>query len=82
MLTFRDHLRRDPTDRQRYEATKRDLAARPWQSVQDYADAKSDIVAEIMSHAPSRPEGTATRAGSGAGGTAPVLGFDSWGPGW
>jgi len=48
MLVFRDHLRRDEVDRALYERTKRDLASRRWSRVQDYADAKSDVVADIM----------------------------------
>lgn len=51
MLAFRDHLRRDQADRELYERTKRRLAARAWARVQDYADAKSDVVAEIMARA-------------------------------
>jgi GrpB-like predicted nucleotidyltransferase (UPF0157 family)/N-acetylglutamate synthase-like GNAT family acetyltransferase len=51
MLAFRDHLRRDTGDRQLYARVKRDLAARDWQIVQDYADAKSEVVAEIMGRA-------------------------------
>ena len=51
MLAFRDHLRRHDDDRQRYEDTKRALAARRWRYVQDYADAKSDVVADIMRRA-------------------------------
>ena len=41
MLRFRDHLRRDDTDRDLYERTKRDLARRKWRFMQDYADAKT-----------------------------------------
>ncbi len=48
MLGFRDHLRMDVADRELYERTKRELAARRWKYVQHYADAKSDVVAEIM----------------------------------
>jgi GrpB-like predicted nucleotidyltransferase (UPF0157 family) len=55
MLAFRDHLRRDAEDRERYEATKRDLAGRTWQQVQDYADAKSEVVTAILARA--LPEG-------------------------
>jgi GrpB-like predicted nucleotidyltransferase (UPF0157 family) len=56
MLAFRDHLREDATDRGLYLRTKRELAARTWDYVQDYADAKSDVVADIMSRAaPRRP---------------------------
>jgi GrpB-like predicted nucleotidyltransferase (UPF0157 family) len=48
MLLFRDWLRRDRTDRERYELTKRDLASRDWKYVQNYADAKSAVVEEIL----------------------------------
>ena len=51
MLAFRDHLRRDAADRDLYQQTKRDLAQREWRYTQDYADAKTSIVAEIMSRA-------------------------------
>lgn len=48
MLRFRDHLRRDAADRERYARAKRRLAARTWAFTQDYADAKSEIVADIL----------------------------------
>jgi GrpB-like predicted nucleotidyltransferase (UPF0157 family) len=51
MLAFRDHLRRDARDRALYEQAKRELAARNWDYVQDYADAKSDVVGDVMSRA-------------------------------
>ena len=51
MVTFRDHLRADSNDRELYERTKRDLATRRWKYVQHYADAKSDVIAEIMTRA-------------------------------
>jgi len=51
MLAFRDHLRTDATDRVLYESTKRELATRTWDRVQDYADAKTEVVAEIMTRA-------------------------------
>lgn len=51
MVCFRDHLRASPTDRDLYAATKRDLAARAWKYMQQYADAKSGVVAEIMARA-------------------------------
>ena len=53
MLLFRDFLRANPRERERYEQTKRELAARDWPSVQDYADAKSEIVESIVSRARS-----------------------------
>jgi GrpB-like predicted nucleotidyltransferase (UPF0157 family) len=51
MTAFRDHLRTHPADRELYERTKRELAARRWHYVQHYANAKSDVVAEIMGRA-------------------------------
>jgi GrpB-like predicted nucleotidyltransferase (UPF0157 family) len=51
MLAFRDHLRTDQDDRRLYEETKRALAARTWAFMQDYADAKSEVVAAIMERA-------------------------------
>ena len=54
MLAFRDHLRTDPVDRDRYESAKRELAARTWAYTQNYADAKSTVVEEIMSRALAR----------------------------
>ena len=50
MLDFRDRLRTDDADRQLYAATKRALAEKIWECIQDYADAKSAVVAEILSH--------------------------------
>jgi GrpB-like predicted nucleotidyltransferase (UPF0157 family) len=51
MERFRDRLRVDRGDRELYERTKRELAARTWYYVQHYANAKSDVVADIMSRA-------------------------------
>lgn len=55
MILFRDHLRDGADDRARYETVKRTLAARSWESVQDYADAKSSVVREIMTRAAAGP---------------------------
>ena len=41
MIGFRDHLRTDAADRELYQRTKRELAARRWNYVQEYADAKT-----------------------------------------
>ena len=49
MLRFRDRLRSDPADRELYARTKRELAVRTWEYLQDYADAKSEVVAAITS---------------------------------
>ncbi len=56
MLAFRDHLRTDDADRVLYQRTKEALAARTWRHVQHYADAKSEVVAEIMARALARLE--------------------------
>jgi GrpB-like predicted nucleotidyltransferase (UPF0157 family) len=48
---FRDRLRSDLDDRDLYECTKRDLAARHWAYIQDYAEAKSAVVEEIIARA-------------------------------
>jgi GrpB-like predicted nucleotidyltransferase (UPF0157 family) len=51
MLAFRDWLRTHPADRDSYAAAKRELASRTWKYVQHYADAKTPIVAAIMTKA-------------------------------
>ena len=51
MLAFRDWLRTNEDDRELYERAKRELAAREWRHVQNYADAKSAVVAEINARA-------------------------------
>lgn len=50
-LSFRDRLRSGAADRALYERTKRELAARTWRFVQNYADAKGDVVEEIIARA-------------------------------
>jgi GrpB-like predicted nucleotidyltransferase (UPF0157 family) len=47
----RDHLRRDAADRARYAAVKRELAGREWTYTQQYADAETEVVREIMARA-------------------------------
>lgn len=51
MLRFRDHLRASAADRELYASTKRELAAHDWKYVQQYADAKTAVVQEIMARA-------------------------------
>jgi GrpB-like predicted nucleotidyltransferase (UPF0157 family) len=51
MVGFRNWLRTHDDDRELYERTKRELAAQEWRYVQNYADAKSAVVAEIMTRA-------------------------------
>jgi GrpB-like predicted nucleotidyltransferase (UPF0157 family) len=55
MIRFRDHLRHDAADRALYARTKRDLAARDWKYMQQYADAKTEVVMEIMLRAGPGP---------------------------
>lgn len=56
MLLFRDWLRSHPADRQRYEHTKRELARQNWKYVQNYADAKTTVVDEIMVRARAKQD--------------------------
>jgi GrpB-like predicted nucleotidyltransferase (UPF0157 family) len=51
MLLFRDRLRTDEAERELYARTKRDLARREWKYVQNYADAKTEVVEEILARA-------------------------------
>ena len=51
MLAFRDRLRTHDDERARYAAAKRELAARDWTYVQDYADAKGEVVEAIIAAA-------------------------------
>ena len=51
MTGFRDWLRTHDDDRDLYEATKRDLIKRDWKFVQNYADAKGEVVEAIASRA-------------------------------
>jgi GrpB-like predicted nucleotidyltransferase (UPF0157 family) len=51
MLRFRDWLRTHDDDRLLYERTKRELAQRSWKHMQNYADAKTAVVREIMARA-------------------------------
>jgi GrpB-like predicted nucleotidyltransferase (UPF0157 family) len=51
MIVFRDWLRVNDADRELYERTKRELAERNWKYVQDYADAKTEVVKQITDRA-------------------------------
>ena len=51
LVAFRDWLRTHDEDRDLYLAAKRELAQREWKYVQNYADAKSAVVREIMARA-------------------------------
>jgi GrpB-like predicted nucleotidyltransferase (UPF0157 family) len=58
-LLLRDHLRSDADDRLLYETTKRRLLDRRWGDMNDYADAKTDVILAIKAGA------RAARAGDG-----------------
>ena len=62
MLAFRDRLRADEADRRLYAETKRRLARERWERVQDYADAKTDVVDEIMERALQASKGDGSPA--------------------
>jgi GrpB-like predicted nucleotidyltransferase (UPF0157 family) len=47
-LTFRDRLRTNAEDRCRYEATKRALAKRDWPDMNAYANAKTEVIEDII----------------------------------
>jgi len=54
MVLFRDWLRGNVLDRDLYARTKLDLARQEWKDVQDYADAKTAVIDEIMERAGAR----------------------------
>lgn len=47
-LLFRNYLRHHADARQLYEDTKKELAKKTWKYVQNYADAKTDVVQKIL----------------------------------
>ena len=55
MVGFRDWLRTHDDDRELYERTKRELASQTWAYVQNYADAKTEVVEAIVSRASLPP---------------------------
>lgn len=48
MLAFRDRLRQNAADRERYASAKRELVQRDWKYTQDYADAKTEVIKAIL----------------------------------
>ena len=50
-LLLRDHLRKNPDDRELYESTKRTLAKRQWNDMNEYAAAKSNVIEGILGKA-------------------------------
>jgi GrpB-like predicted nucleotidyltransferase (UPF0157 family) len=50
-LTLRDWLRRNEADRELYARSKRSLASKKWKYVQNYADAKTEVIEAILERA-------------------------------
>ncbi|WP_285063191.1 GrpB family protein [Frigoribacterium sp. ME-P-080] len=50
-LLLRDHLRTDAADRELYAGVKRALLDRRWDDMNDYADAKTEVVTAIKARA-------------------------------
>ncbi|HEY2250681.1 MAG TPA: GrpB family protein [Planctomycetaceae bacterium] len=50
-LTFRDRLRRNVDDRRRYEKTKRELATNDWPDMNAYAEAKTNVIENLIAAA-------------------------------
>jgi len=50
-LDLRDWLRVDESDRALYANVKRDLAKRPWSDMNHYAEAKSDVIQQVLHRA-------------------------------
>ncbi|MDN3905799.1 GrpB family protein [Arthrobacter sp. YD2] len=50
-LLLRDHLRANAADRALYESTKRTLLSGQWEDMNDYADAKTDVILAIKARA-------------------------------
>ena len=80
-LLFRDLLRRDASARELYESTKRDLIARDWADMNEYADAKTRIIEELLQRA--RGSGAASSWTGGDCRESPVSLRGGWpGAGW
>jgi GrpB-like predicted nucleotidyltransferase (UPF0157 family) len=55
MILFRDWLRSNVADRDQYARTKQTLAQQEWKYVQNYADAKTLVIEEIITRARAGP---------------------------
>lgn len=59
-VRFRDWLREHDDDRELYERAKRELAARVWKYMQNYADAKTAVIEDIRTRC-GEPAGPCVR---------------------
>jgi GrpB-like predicted nucleotidyltransferase (UPF0157 family) len=50
-LIFRERLRQNEGDRKLYERVKRQLATKNWSDMNAYANAKTEVIEEILQHA-------------------------------
>ncbi|MCB0413679.1 MAG: GrpB family protein [Bdellovibrionales bacterium] len=48
MIRFRDHLRNNPVDMELYQSKKKELSLKNWEYIQNYADAKTEVVKDII----------------------------------
>jgi GrpB-like predicted nucleotidyltransferase (UPF0157 family) len=55
-LLFRDYLRTHPETAAQYSALKRTLAARDWQDMNEYADAKTEFIRRVEAEAARQHE--------------------------
>jgi GrpB-like predicted nucleotidyltransferase (UPF0157 family) len=51
-MRFRERLRSSPEARDAYERLKRELATREWSDVNEYADAKGQLIESILAEVP------------------------------
>ena len=61
-LDLRDWLRVEESDRARYADVKRDLAQRRWTDMNHYADAKTDVIQQVLGRARAWRASGATEA--------------------
>jgi GrpB-like predicted nucleotidyltransferase (UPF0157 family) len=55
-MAFRDRLRRNIEDRNRYEQVKRELAEKEWSDMNEYAWAKTEVIESIIASAQAEGE--------------------------
>jgi GrpB-like predicted nucleotidyltransferase (UPF0157 family) len=56
ILTFRDRLRRNTADRVRYQQVKRRLATKEWTDMDAYAQAKTEVIEDVIAKAQAAGE--------------------------
>lgn len=53
-LLFRDYLRNNPKVKKEYENIKKSLAKKEWNSINDYAEAKSEFITKVLEKAKNK----------------------------